>query len=119
MGAKPVRAYELGRRRGSDRWTIARVYKANDGAPDSSGYEEFQLGEPVYHRFSFVHKDSEGDWVPEPGDKIWWIGEFEEDENEGFVGLSDCRDGSVCEWAPIPMLEKLPEMVRLAVEYSQ
>ena len=108
-------AYQLGRREGDDHFSILRVYEVRTD-PFSGPFEEFLLGEPVHLRdVTFAYPRSR---QVVPNDAIWWVQEFKEEEGSALAGVSDSRNKPTQHWVSILKLEKLPEMLRLAVEYA-
>lgn len=108
-------AYELGRVQGEDHYSRVRVYEVRSD-PFSGPFEEFLLGEPVY--LKDVSFQRAGTRRQTPEDKVWWIKELKEEDGAAFVGVSVSRNSPTKIHVPVTKLEKLPAMVRLAVEYT-
>lgn len=113
-----IGSYELGRLKGDDHFSIVRVYEVGSD-PCEGPCEEFLLGEPVYL------KTPPPSYYPagkrsEPDATIWWIRNIREDGEAGCITVARTREGpdpGAVDVSPMK-LEKLPEMVRLAVEYA-
>lgn len=107
-------AYALGRRKGEDHFSVLRVYEVGSD-PFAGSFEEFLLGEPTYLRTTTMRSRSNDTTLVS---EIWWVQEFKEEEGEALVGVSGSRNKPTSCWFPVTELEKLPEMLRLAVEYA-
>lgn len=89
-------------------WTSVVVYP-NGGAAK----ERFEIGEPVYLK-SIRIKTSNYDV-----NKVWWIQGFDHARGEAKVFITTMRGGCPGELGiPLGELEKLPAMLRIAVEAS-
>jgi hypothetical protein len=108
-------AYELGRRKDEKEFSFVRVYEVGR-SPFEGPYEEFRLGEPVH--LKTIRLRRAGSSLVSPDDKVWWIQEFMETGGEGKAGVSESRNKPGSLLVPVMQLEKLPGMVRLAVEYA-
>jgi len=115
MTESPYVMFQLERRSDSDKWSAVRMWKSkNDDGPG----DHFVIGEPVHLR-SFVILSLPG--LPKGENAVWWIQGFkiEATESDGpRVAVSDARDGPAVTHVEVTQLEKLNEMMRLAVEYA-
>lgn len=108
-------AYELGRRKDAAHFSFVRVYEVGRD-PFDGPFEEFRLGEPVH--LKTIRLRRAGSKLVSPEDKVWWIQELVEIDGEGKVNVSERRNQPGSTFVPVSELEKLPAMVRLAVEYA-
>jgi hypothetical protein len=103
-----VENYYLERTKANGPWTRVRVIRPRDGL---SYAEIFEVGEPIHLANGPNIKHDQ------PHDAIWWIEGFEEWRGRAIVivntrGLNVSRRGEF----PASELQKLPAMLRIAVE---
>ena len=113
MADAPYVMFQLERRADTDKWSAVRMWK--DKNDDGHG-DHFVIGEPVHLR-KFVILSLPG--LPKGENAVWWIQGFSNEVAERQeVAVSDSRGGKTTTFVDVTELEKLNEMMRLAVEYA-
>jgi hypothetical protein len=107
MRVEQVMAYFLERDTEDGPFLRARLDVGRDGLLRE---EIFEVGEPVHLKPVYANTGS-------PEDQVWWIRRFSEGQGVSQVFITRGPHDVLSDYAaPVPALEKLPAMLRLALE---